>query len=118
MIPLPPEFKTRLLDALRSGKYKQIQGYLQVNECFCILGVVNDVANPDNWIEAQGGYWLTRRNSRYVLTKEDVPPEVAASLFQKELGYVSKRRISGKLSGMNDGGATFEEIADWIEVNL
>jgi hypothetical protein len=44
------EFKT-WMQALRSGKYDQVQGRLQVGSGFCCLGVACEVLIPDHYKE-------------------------------------------------------------------
>ncbi len=112
---LPVEFKTKWLDALRSGKFKQGQGLLYDNKTdeYCCLGVACKIALPDN----------------------DPPENEFIDAEKYDVGEVPKIIIGNSgipivLSEMNDGvcgngitqstiaGKNFIEIADWIEKNL
>lgn len=119
-VKLEPEFKTKWLEALRSGKYVQGIGCLhniQLNT-YCCLGVAGEVLG---------------------LTKAKM--EGAGTLSEDWLGEESKNipdaiRGNGSIDvddynptvetlvEMNDGGGdinnkkSFAEIANWIEENL
>lgn len=97
---LNPEFKERWLKALRSGEYKQGEGILQWNGCYCCLGVAACLIDPDGW------YGSTFRGNDYILPVETM----------KEIGLSGQ--ASDKLTNMNDDGDSFATIADWIEANL
>lgn len=50
------DFKTKLVAALRSGKYVQDAGKhhtlrtkTEQGECYCVMGVVADVLDPQGW---------------------------------------------------------------------
>lgn len=127
--------------ALRSGKFDQARGYLRVIEglvdpaegsvveihnSYCCLGVLLDTMSggwyEDNadivtWLEPEpdgdGGYYVLNENvhninddSNGTLINEDVAIEMG--LFERTQEF---------LSGLNDAGATFAEIADIIEAN-
>lgn len=101
------------VEALRSGEYKQGQGYLRSHDDhYCCLGVLCDLAGA-NW-----------RPTDYVGTP----------VFEAEIGcfshaphfvrhHVGLRDSLGEmfcrdaLSSLNDRGASFSEIADLIESN-
>ncbi len=107
---LPPKFKAKWLEALRSGDYKQ--GYngelLDGNDNYCCLGVACRVVRVSKIkIESRGFPSKFIKGIPRYLSFED--------------GNVKWQE---KLSGMNDGkdGITkpksFNEIADWIEKHL
>jgi hypothetical protein len=39
----------KLIVALKSGKYKWGGGQLRYNDCFCAMGVLLDIINPNAW---------------------------------------------------------------------
>lgn len=107
-VKLKPEVKAKLLEALRSGRYKQGKGYLRnVDNCFCVLGVLCDVVEPDSWV-AEGS--LFHHDGRHicpsftlvksVLTDEDSNAAIAFMTLLYE---------------MNDEGVTFPDLADYVE---
>ena len=114
---MKPEYKRRLLDALRSGVYTQGHCRLatfsetdtQTPSAFCCLGVACTLLPPE-----------MKRNVRWWLPTLTVDQ-------QEEIGLDSDAMFV--LWKMNDGydGSnylqkydpnTFVEIADWIEANL
>lgn len=113
--------------ALRSGKYKQTKETLQDEKGFCCLGVLCDLAPPDL------GHWDPEAadipGERAFITKEGgadtslLPRAVQkwAGLATDDGVYGTKLREDGKRSfdvtlvDANDEGATFEQIADFIE---
>lgn len=116
------EIKTKWLEALRSGKYKQGDRYLrrrtsEKGEGFCCLGVLCDIMQPEGWRDhspdaqdvivgfAGGG-------SEVVGVFQGYPP--AALLDQAGLDVDTSR----ELARLNDQGRTFAEIADIIERDL
>jgi hypothetical protein len=112
---------TKLINALRSGRYKQGRGRL-VNDKnkFCCLGVACDISNTSlEWERGSYGTW-TIGGERYYLP-EAIMQEYG---FHSRTGVPRDDReliINGKsyacLSGANDNGVSFEEIADYIEQN-
>lgn len=122
---LNPERKAEWVAALRSGNYKQGKSCLRNNrDEFCCLGVASDLAVLDNSAEwarpdydqllwdaqAPGGktfgshYTLCRAVARWL----GLPDVVRDPEFTE-----NGERF--RLSDLNDGGASFEEIADIIE---
>jgi len=112
---MDPELKAKWLRALRSGRYKQIRGWLTsrsattpgqpkaTEDSFCCLGVLAKVSR-EKW-ETRGGAasaWVPVGSCPYLYRAGDeLTPDEA-----------------GTLSNMNDDGRSFREIADWIETNL
>lgn len=47
---MDPDVKRRWLEALRSGRYEQANGYLSINGGYCCLGVLCEVAVEDGVI--------------------------------------------------------------------
>ena len=110
------EAKQNWVEALRSGKYKQGDGCLRDrSDRFCCLGVLCDI------LKKEGEEWRP-------------DPENTASQFEfssvGQLPVVSfppenlidrvglEKDQPQELADMNDSGASFEEIADWIEEHL
>ena len=110
-------------EALRSGKYLQgTDSLLRTDkdthdERFCCLGVLCNIISPLGWDEPHGvkdgdgnypARWFTYHG---VTSAENLPTSLRGELD-----------ISGEaqtlLISMNDGAATFPDIADWIDENL
>ena len=120
---LEPEFKAEWIKALRSGKYKQARSHLVVYEAihnydegpsvvedirYCCLGVACDIIKHDGWDD---------------ITKEDIDNVIwtygknEVHNNSTDLPFVEEK-LAETLAAKNDHGATFNEIADWIEENL
>lgn len=107
------ELKQKWIEALRSGEYKQGRMYLRdTSDRYCCLGVLVDVS---------GFQWGTTHKHAYQYG------------FHSDLGYRNCTGLNdqqqvelgidydtmNKLMGMNDGqGATFTEIANWIDQHI
>lgn len=107
------DLKTRWVEALRSGKYKQGVGYLRtIDEQFCCLGVLADINNEK---------WQKRKNEDcyFIVDSTDkMFPEKKGALGPKYDNFISTTARS-RLILMNDmGGSGFLDIADWIEENV
>ena len=100
---MDPDLKNKWITALRSGDYRQGFLFLRYDECFCSLGVLCDV---------MGGQWEER-----------------ATLYEVKVGGVLLKSHQYDIPGLphpwrkvmvdlNDAGASFEEIASFIEENL
>ena len=99
--------------ALRSGKYKQGKDQLQSGQKFCCLGVACLV------YEEETGNKLMRSASNALMGLD-------LDFYEDVQNWLSLRNPSGKgekckrennLINLNDGGHTFDEIADIIEKN-
>jgi hypothetical protein len=120
MSKLHPEVKSKWLNALRSGKYKQgCQRLRKADDRFCCLGVLCDVYQK----EKKKNFW-TRKPSQYdnsfafkatVLDTytDSYPPEkvVVWATGNKDNRFWD-------LVYMNDNGHSFTSIAKYIEENL
>jgi len=110
----------QLVKALRKGGYKQSTHQLvNNNDEFCCLGVACNISKqPLEWEEVEGVWFMGKAWGA-------LPKEI-----QEEFGFYSDvgRRRDGKdivingttyssLARANDGGCTFEQIADYIEKN-
>jgi hypothetical protein len=89
------EIKAEWLQALRSGKYPQGREWLHHHDRYCCLGVLQAIRPA-----------LSR--SQYGQLIDD--SEAA------EMGLSHDNQT--QLADMNDGGADFGKIADYIEANL
>lgn len=95
--------KSKWLEALRSGQYRQGRGALRDNQDgFCCLGVLCDIIDKDQW-NKDSDFWLWKTRSG------GVPDEVA-----DEIGL--PRSVSYRLATHNDQDDwSFEELANLIE---
>lgn len=107
--------KSRWIEALRSGKYKQGKGALQEIEGgsqvdkFCCLGVLCQISPKTKALTLSvGDKAAPKRLSNQAYLSE--PASAYAGLNAEAQGTLSK---------MNDsGGYSFNKIAKWIEKNL
>ncbi len=104
------KWKKKWIEALESGKYIQHRGTLRSvdGKEYCCLGVLATVADPEGWkappVPTLRSY--SHRGTWSFLNTE----------FRNKLGiYTQDQQV---LSDMNDGGATFNVIAEWIRKNL
>ena len=113
---LPKAFKTKWVEALRSGDYKQGEGllYNDIGKTYCCLGVACKISEPD-YVPPYDEFI---RGSK----RDKIYPNLPAIL-------VGEDNIPKKLADMNDGAKlpngevihpkmSFVEIADWIEKHL
>ena len=136
-----PEFKAKLLAALRSGDYKQGRLALRKDDAFCCLGVACDVAVKEGYVN---GAWDRLNDGSYSIYDKDSDDRDCASLpcfiqrvvFEngsdaanplvdlhedlKEINAKANRPHEGaSLMGLNDHwNLSFAEIADYIEEQL
>lgn len=105
---MTPEIKTKWVEALRSGKYKQ--GFLHLKHSnmkkevsYCCLGVLCEVLNAP--VTMKGNFYFFKTGdfiSQYSISKKILPDFVQTIL-----------------AGFNDSQRkSFNEIAGWIEENL
>lgn len=105
-----PEVKEKWVAALRSGKYKQVEGRLRsdTGDSYCCLGVLCDVNNPRQW-KSDDGYYV-------YLYKSTVGNDLLPLALKGELEI--DEIVEEFLSNWNDDGIGFDAIADWIEAEL
>jgi hypothetical protein len=129
-----PKVKTKWLEALRSGEYRQARHRLRDdNDDFCCLGVLCDI-----YTKEVGGSWEWEHSEHYdkggayKIVHEDCADLVTTSLpfcvrewAGLELSnpgvHVAKGDsdfVPTTLAQLNDGGKGFDEIADIIEHQL
>jgi hypothetical protein len=107
------EIKTRWLNALRNGKYKQGKRRLKgVAGTYCCLGVLCDILKEDI-----GADW---RNEMFLGSCQFLPAIVRekAELVSSDPNIKNESGILISLSDLNDNGRSFEEIAKYIEEQL
>jgi len=112
----------KLVKALRSGEYVQgSHGLVSDDDRFCCLGVACNLSEGDlDWVYSKEDEWWTIGGNTGALPLQ----------IQKEYGFYDdsgSRRdnkwvvINGieyiNLSGANDEGVPFSDIADYIEKN-
>lgn len=106
------EYKNKLVEALRSGKYSQIERNLRNKDGFCCLGVLCDIVNPELWEKVSYSDSYVYYNSNKVTYDQYKLPEEVSKIT----GLVwEDSRI---LAELNDSGKTFEYIAKHIKENL
>ena len=105
----------RWVETLRSGEYEQTTGSLRSNDKFCCLGVACDLYDESGWEDCHVNQCVYRANG--VAYDVDLPLAVRTWLgLRDEIGTFELSPDEGSsLEHANDGGATFEEIADLIE---
>jgi hypothetical protein len=110
------------VDALRSGSYQQGRNHLRRGDTYCCLGVLCDLhdqsQNRTGWSKDDELPLCTYLGCDVLL-----PPTVRkwAAITRRTLDtpfFLTDVSVESKLSLMNDRGASFDEIADFIEQNL
>lgn len=100
------DLQQKWLAALRSGEYSQTTGVLHDDKGFCCLGVLLDVAGcpwDDNLTQGEGASYYAAY------------PETSMEFMYDQYYRVGVLDVFGELAEMNDGGATFQEIAFHLE---
>lgn len=108
------------IDALRSGKYEQGDGYLRLNDemgghKYCCLGVLCEIVRDKGWVK---GRWegedesFVGGNTDFISESnywESFPPDIVWNLT----GLADT--VQEHLATLNDNGKDFLYIADEIE---
>lgn len=116
MEKMNPEAKAKIVEALRSGDYKQGQGALNEKGCHCVWGVICDVSGTDEWVVANP----EQGTMRYGVGGDICFPELKVREWvglDKDPSVLI-RNVRTDLMSQNDNGATFAELADAIEQQL
>jgi hypothetical protein len=110
-----PQIKQKWVDALRSGDYQQGQCYLRTNSGFCCLGVLCDLYIKENNVEWEPPIY----SDAYMFQNMVAALPLSVIEWSGVEGYnpLVNDEI-GTLSGLNDNGTTFNEIANLIENHL
>lgn len=107
------------VEALRSGKYKQANGYLRDNEdCFCCLGVACDVLGLEPVLD--GNLYLYNNDDQALDEKIFVKLGLFGSTGDpngKLEWNEEEDEFFAPLSELNDCGSSFNEIADLLETH-
>lgn len=102
----------RWVAALRSGEYQQTRQVLHSDEGYCCLGVLCDLHAKET-----GGAWLLTP-SGHIYQQYDVlvPPRVLewAGMRSPDGKFTDGTHWGSTLADVNDGGGTFDQIADII----
>ena len=106
---MDPELKVKWLEALRSGKYRQAQSGLRLRISssvvgYCCLGVACNVISNRRWHRS----------------------DEEASMFDwgdvvyhtNHLDFLDEKAVERLITMNDDEEASFEDIADWVEINL
>ena len=98
--------KAKWLEELRSGKHHQITGTLKDQfgngeYGYCCLGIL---AEKVMGMEVR-------------IMDEDIPWDDGDPLVYKKVGEIIGDCLTANCSDRNDGGWTFPEIADYVELN-
>lgn len=122
---------TKLVEALRSDKYNQGRSRLRHGDEYCCLGVACDISGVGKWYPSPK---KNRERERFVYDTAEVgyrsaegyvlPDAVKDWLGWKTDANGTFREIVGDededdvaLTGLNDAGVPFAQIADVIEQN-
>jgi hypothetical protein len=107
-----PEIKTKWIETLRSGKYKQGKGRLRTkDDHYCCLGVLCEVMGME-WFPLDDGWaWAVReKNTGYAMIHS------ISGNTQEQVGLDPYQ--TSTLMRMNDTGDSFEVIAEYIEEKM
>lgn len=112
--------------ALRSGKYLQGTGCLCREGKLCCLGVLCDISGKGGWDDSTEADNLSSGIKDYVITdtaermyelidlcKDGFGIKTGAGWIPAE--YLDLHGNKTSLAAMNDGGCTFDQIADLID---
>ena len=112
-INFPKEARTKWLEALRSGKYKQGMKALKNSDgSMCCLGVLCDVHGV-TWSQPYGGTYRTKADSYAYPQPDDVGEDVCDAL---NMIVDDETKFYAMLANMNDHDSkNFDDIADYIE---
>lgn len=104
------EIKREWVAALRSGDYLQTIGALRNNSGFCCLGVLCDLVMPKAWDERDFGSFVFDDGATAFPSENALKAAGSAPPYDDHPFWT--------LASKNDHGATFSDIADYIEANL
>ena len=93
--------------ALRSGKYRQTKGRLHEDGRYCATGVLGHLCGMKPLWEKIGGGMLYEQDGRCRY------PCYLPKAVMNATGL--RRSVFWQVTRRNDGGHTFDEIADYIE---
>ena len=113
---LDPAFKSKWLEALRSGKYRQTNGTLRLttpggNHRFCCLGVACNIVSNRRWKPV--GWTANTHGDMYCGWDDHDSSEINSLPFLED-----PDTLQALVQLNDDCQASFLDIADWIEKNL
>lgn len=121
---IDPEIKIEWLRRLRSGNYNKIYGKLRDDNenYFCALGlfidIVKDKLNLD-WYKIYSGYTLRIKKGGSIIKKLPGSTNMVNNIDEIYLMYKLSMFSIKEIIDMNDKyKKSFNEIADWIEINM
>lgn len=116
--PKMPQWIAMWIAALRSGLYEQGTKYLNCDGKYCCLGVLCEIVPGVKKKEdkAHPGLYRYGESGRTGCLPNEINNQLK---FRSSYGDVSSLYLKDKseLAAANDSGATFDEIADFIEKN-
>ena len=107
---LEKKFAVKWLKALRSGDYKQGNGFLKSENKYCCLGVACVITMPKAKLDNVG--FIEKEPSGTDKPINTTLYNKMPKLLRGSSGFVDE------VSTMNDAGESFDDIADWIEDNV
>ena len=116
------QIKQKWIDSLRSGKYTQGQSKLYSSDGFCCLGVLCDIyakeVGDKSWVMEDLDYKFD--TEKYDYWYFDDQSECLPECVQDwaELNEKDPVVYGTTLAYLNDGGSTFEDLAEMIEAQL
>lgn len=133
-IKMKKSVKEAWIAELRSGKYKQGTGYLTMDDNYCCLGVLCEMAYKENVITkstvSAPKYTKGEVIVHYADMESILPPAVAvwAGMYNPETEKYDEDRLNvvkllignnhTSLAFLNDHGSSFNDIADIIENHI
>lgn len=118
---LPKAFKNKWIKALRSGQYKQGNGFLKYKSDelahpfkYCCLGVAGELCGVKGLANCKSEDVLI--GGKNGLRNMSFVPEIIKGSSSSSI--LTGNPIVNRLVALNDGGKSFKHIATWIEKNL
>jgi hypothetical protein len=117
---MTPELKAKWIEALRSGKFPQATGELKKIRSgevvgFCCLGVLCELTGKDGPSQSNFGFLnddTAKELGLPVASEEEVAKFVNGA---RSVNDLEGKSFQIRAAGRNDGGWTFQQLADWIE---
>lgn len=119
------EAEKALVAALRSGKYVQDKMVLRGNNGYCCLGVACEISGLGSFSEEEGWGFSFKENGYTTINTQVLPLAVLKAIgWKSDIGvlridFLNESRLAGihwSLTGLNDSGYTFDQIASIIEL--
>lgn len=113
------DVKKAWVAALCSGEYRQTTGTLANCLGHCCLGVLTEVLNkqfPEVYVESRTQFGKTTAGIAIRYGTAGYRTSFLPESLLYDIGILSQ--IQGELSLRNDNGASFQEIAAYIQENL